>query len=97
MGEDIVKNTCTIGFPSVVEEIFEKVNQENCGLFSDFQYGFRSSPSTADLQTVLSDRIVKASNRPGATWTVAFDILKAFHRFWHPCLLHKLESYGISD
>ena len=27
---------------------------EKCGLFSDFQYGFRSSQSTADL-TVVSD------------------------------------------
>ena len=25
---------------------------EKCGLFSDFQYGFRSSQLTADLQTV---------------------------------------------
>ena len=30
---------------------------EKCGLFSDFQYGFRSSPSTADLLTSVSDRI----------------------------------------
>ena len=44
---------------------------EKCGLFSDlfsdFQYGFRSSPSTADLLTVLSDRIVRAFNRSRAT------------------------------
>ena len=30
---------------------------EKCGLFSDFQYGFRSSPSTVDLLTSVSDRI----------------------------------------
>ena len=29
-------------------------------LFSDFQYGFRSSWSTADLRTVVSDRIARA-------------------------------------
>ena len=29
-------------------------------LFSDFQYGFRSSQSTADLLTVLSDIIARA-------------------------------------
>ena len=33
--------------------------------FSDFQYGFRSSRSTADLLTVVSDRIGRAFNRSG--------------------------------
>ena len=32
-------------------------------LFSDFQYGFRSSVSTGDLLTVVSDRIERAFNR----------------------------------
>ena len=32
---------------------------EKCGLFSHFQYGFRSSRSTADLLTVVSDRIAR--------------------------------------
>ena len=45
---------------------------------SDFQYGFRSSRSTADLLTDVSDRIAKAFNRSGATRTVARDISKAF-------------------
>ena len=40
---------------------------EKCRLFSDFQYGFRSSRSTADLLTVVSDRTEKAFNRSGAT------------------------------
>ena len=62
--------------------------------FSDFQYGFRSSRSTADLLTVLSDRIVGAFNRPGATRAVALDISKTFDRVWHAGLLHKLKSYG---
>ena len=34
---------------------------EKCGLFFDFQYGFRYSRSTADLPTVLSDRISRAT------------------------------------
>ena len=64
--------------------------------FSDFQYGFRSSRSTADLLTVVSDRIARAFNRFGATRAVALDISKAFDRVWHADLLHRLKSYGIS-
>ena len=88
----------------MVSQVFEKlVNNrivdylEKCGLFSDFQYGFRSSRSTADLLTVVSDRIARAFNRSGATRAVALDISKAFDRVWHAGLLHKLKSYGISD
>ena len=33
---------------------------EKCGLFSDFQYSFRSSRSTTDLMTTVSDRIARA-------------------------------------
>ena len=51
--------------------------------FSDFQYGFRSSRSTADLLTVVSDRIARTFNWPGATQAVALDISKAFDRVWH--------------
>ena len=47
---------------------------------SDFQYRFRSSRSTADLVTVLSDRIARALNRSGTTLAVALDISKAFDR-----------------
>ena len=65
--------------------------------FSDFQYGFRSSRSTADLLTVVSDRIARAFNRSGATRAVTLDISKAFDRVWHAGLLHKLKSYGISS
>ena len=36
---------------------------EKCDLFSDFQYGFRSSRSTADLVTVVSDRIARTFNQ----------------------------------
>ena len=97
------KNYCPVSLLSVVNKVFEKLvnnrfvdHLEKCGLFSDFQYGFRSSRSTADLLTVVSDRIVRAFNRSGATRAVALDISKAFDRVWHAGLLHKLKSYGIS-
>ena len=64
--------------------------------FSDFQYGFRSFRSTADLLTVVFDRIAMAFNRSRVTRAVALDMSKAFDRVWHAGLLYKLNSYGIS-
>ena len=97
------KNYCPVSLLSVVSKVFEKlvnsriVDQlEKCGLFSDFQYGFRSSRSTADLLTVVSNRIARAFNRSGATRVVALDISKAFDSAWHAGLLHKFKSYGVS-
>ena len=51
---------------------------------------------TTDLLAIISDRIARAFNRSGATQAVTLDISKAFDRFWHAGLFHKLESYGIS-
>ena len=51
--------------------------------------------STADILTVVSDRIARAFNRSGGTRAVALDISKAFDRVWHAGLLHKTKSYGI--
>ena len=97
------KSYCPVSLLSVVSKVFEKLvnnmivdHLEKCGLFSDFQYGFRSFRSTADLLTVVSDRIARAFNRSGAIRAVALDISKAFDRIWHAGLLHKLKSYGIS-
>ena len=64
-------------------------------LFSDFQYGFRSSQSTANLLTVVSDRIARAFNRSGTTSAVPLDISKASDRVWCAGLLRKRKSYGI--
>ena len=71
----------------MVSKVFEKLvyNRnadylEKCGLFSDFQYGFRSSQSTGDILRVVSDRIARAFNRSGATKGVALDISKVFNR-----------------
>ena len=64
--------------------------------FSDFQYGFRSSRSTADLLRVVSDRITGVFNGSGATRAVALDTSKTFDRVWDADFLLKLKSYGIS-
>ena len=87
----------------MVSKVFEKLvnnriveSPREIRLFSDFQYGFRSSRSTTDLLTVVSGRIARAFNRSGATRAVALDISKAFDRVWHAGLLHELKSYGIS-
>ena len=77
------KSYCPVSLLSVVSKVFEKLvnnrivdHLQKCGLFSDFQYGFRSSQSTA----VVSDRIARVFNRSGATRAVALDISKAFDR-----------------
>ena len=80
------KNYCPYSHLSVVTKVFEKLvnnrmvdHLEKCGVFSDFQYGFRSSQSTGCLLTVVSDRISRAFNRYRATQdVVTIDISKAF-------------------
>ena len=83
---------------SVVSKIFEKLvnnrladRPEKCGLFSYIQYCFRSSRSTGDLLTVVSDRIARDVNRSRDTRAAALDIFQAFDRIWHAGLLHKLK------
>ena len=56
------KNYRPVSLPSAVSKVFEKLvnsrivdHLEKYGLFSDFQYGFRSFRSTADLLTVVSE------------------------------------------
>ena len=63
------KNYCPVSLLLVVRKVSEKLvnnrivdHLEKCRFFSDFQYGFRSSQSTADLLTVVSDRIVGFDN-----------------------------------
>ena len=96
------KNYRPVSLLSVVSKVFEKLvnnrivdHQEKCGLFSNFQYGFRPPRPTADLLTVVSDRIARAFNRSRATRVVACNISKAIDRVWHAGLLHKRMSYGI--
>ena len=94
LGKDLQLNYRPVSLLSVVSKFFEKhVNNrildhlEKCDFYSDFQYGFRLSRSTA----VVSDRIGRVFNRSGA-----LDISKAFDRVWHAGLRYKLKSYGIS-
>ena len=88
------KNYRPVSLLSVVSKVFEKLvnnmivdHLEKCRLFSDFQYGFRSSRSTADLLTVVSDRTARVINRFGATSSVILDVSKVFIRAWHPVLV----------
>ena len=67
------KNYHPVSLLSVVSKVFEKLinnsifdHLEKSDLYSDFQYGFRSSQSTADLLTIVSDRIARTFNRSGA-------------------------------
>ena len=104
MSEGVLFSRLFEGFLlSVISKVFEKLvnnrivnHLEKCGLFSDFQYGFVSSRSTADFLTVVSDRIARAFNKSGATGAISPDISKAIDRVWHASLLHKLKSCGIS-
>ena len=94
------KNYHLVSLLSVVSKVFEKLvnnkivdHPEKCGLFPDFQYGFRSFRPTADLLTVVSDRISRAFNRSGATRAVALDVSKAFDRVCYAGLFLKRKSY----
>ena len=87
LGKGLQLNLHPVSLPSVVSKVFEKFVNNRCvdhlekyDLFCDFRYGFRSSWSTADLLTFVSNIIARALNRSEATQVVALDISKAFDR-----------------
>ena len=98
------KNYLPVSLLSVVSKVFEKLannrivdHMKKCGLFSDFQYDFRSSRSTADLLTFVSDRIARAFNRSGSTRALAHDISNAFDRVLHAGIFCMLVLDGRSS
>ena len=96
----IAENYHPVRLHSMVSKVFETLVNNGLADHLDnvaFQYGFRSSRSTADLLTVVADRPATAFNKSGATRVVALDISKAFNKFWHAALFYKLKSYGILD
>ena len=87
----------------IISKVFESLmassiirHMDSLKLFSDCQYGFRSSRSTADVLTVISERLSRVLEAGGRGRAVALDISKAFDKVWHAGLLHKLRGYGIS-
>ena len=66
------KNYRPVSLLSVVKKVFEKLVNNRIvghlgkyGLLSDFLCGFRSSRSTADLVTFVSDRVARTFNKSG--------------------------------
>ena len=99
----IAKNCRSFRLLSEVSKVFQKpVNNRlvdhlnKSGFFPHFQYGFRSSRSTADLLAVAFLRIPRSFNKSETTQAVKLDISEALDRVWHAGLLHKLKSYGVS-
>ena len=78
------KNCHPVSLLSVVGKVFDKLVNNRfvdqlkiCDLFSDFQYGFRSSQSTVDLLTVVSGGIARAFYRSGVPRALTPNISKA--------------------
>ena len=92
--------SCPVGLRSEVSKVFEKFvsnglvdHLDKCSVLIVFQYGIRSSRSTTDILTDVSNISDRVFNRSGATRDVPLNISKPFGRVWHTVLI--LKSYGI--
>jgi hypothetical protein len=101
--KSLPSNYRPIALTNFLAKVFESLinnhilkHSEKLLLFSDSQYGFRRGRSTADLLTLLTDSWLSSLNSHGETYITALDISKAFDRVWHPALLAKLPSFGIT-
>ena len=63
----MAENYRPVSLDSVISAVFENLvknrlldHLKKTGLFSDFQYGFRSTRLTADILTVAADTIINA-------------------------------------
>ena len=91
------RNYLIVSLLSVVNRVYEKLlnnrvvdHVEKCGLFSDFQYRFRSSHSTADPLVVGCDRITRAFISSGLIYpmlSTGFGMLVFFRKFQVRCLV----------
>ena len=70
------KNYRPVSLLSVVSKVFEKLvnnkivdHLEKSGLFSDFQFGFRSSRSTADLSQACSTSCIQSFRQSLVCWS----------------------------
>ena len=79
------RNYRPISLLPIISKVFESLinrslvnHLDSNNLFSDFQYGFRSGRSTADVLTVISERVYRALDACGESRAIALDISKAF-------------------
>ena len=86
----------------IISKIFESLINDSLtkhlditDLFSDLQYVFRAFRTTADILTVLSERIYNSLDAGGETRAIALDISKTFDQVWHAGLPYKLKAYGV--
>ena len=63
-------------------------------LITCFQSGFRPADSTTNQLLLLANIFGKAIDDGKEIRVMFFDISKAFDRFWHAGLIHKLQKIG---
>lgn len=75
--------------------IYSRLLRCSYHLIMNEQFGFRSSHSTVQQLTRVSEHISHHLNLKKSTGMFLLDIEKAFDTVWHEGLLYKLISYGI--